>query len=67
MEYNLSIYDVGVRYLLMAFFCILGALTGIYWLMGVGVVFFITAILGACPIYTALGINHAKDAKEDYK
>lgn len=67
MEMNLSIYDIAVRYVLMGACGIIGALTGHYWLMVIGVVFFLTAILGICPIYTLLGINNSKKAKDDYK
>lgn len=67
MEMNLSIYDVAMRYVLMATVTIIGALSGHYWLMIVGVVFFLTAILAYCPIYQAFGVNNAKDARNDYK
>jgi predicted outer membrane lipoprotein len=67
MEMNLSIYDIALRYVLMAAFGIIGALTGMYWMVVLGIVFFLTAILGICPLYTAFGVNNTKKAKDDYK
>lgn len=67
MSYNLSIYDIAIRYTLMAIVTILGALTGMYWMMIIGVILFLSAILGMCPIYSMLGINNAKNAGKDYQ
>ena len=67
MSYNLSIYDIAVRYTLMAIVTITGALTGMYWMMIIGVGFFLSAILGMCPMYTLLGIDNSKKAGKDYQ
>ena len=64
MEYNLSFNEVIGRYVLMAGIVILGGVLVKPWLMVLGVPFFLTGLLGWCPIYTALGINHAEDRSE---
>ena len=59
MEYNLSVKDVVFRYLLMMAVVIIGGVLGKLWIMIIGLVFFLTALLGWCPIFQVLGINHA--------
>lgn len=63
MEYNLSIYDIAIRYMLMAAVVITGMFTGQIWMTYIAMGLFISAITGYCPIYAALGIDHAKDYK----
>jgi len=58
MGHNLSIKDVYLRYVLMAFFVILGGVLHMIPVMLLGMPIFVTAILGWCPIYQAMGINH---------
>lgn len=67
MSYNLSVYDIALRYTLMAIFIIIGGLFGMYWMMILGVGFFLSAILGMCPIYSVIGINNAKNSGKDYQ
>jgi len=62
MDYNLSYTEVLFRYLLMAAMVILGGVTHSLPLMLLGLPFFLTGILGWCPIYSMLGINHAHQA-----
>ncbi|CAN5390260.1 hypothetical protein BH09BAC1_BH09BAC1_06820 [soil metagenome] len=62
MEYNLSYTEVLFRYLLMAVMVIVGGVMGMLPIMLLGLPFFLTGILGWCPIYSALGINHAYNA-----
>lgn len=59
MDYNLSYTEVLVRYALMAAMVIIGGLLHSLPIMLIGLPFFLTGILGWCPIYTMLGINHA--------
>lgn len=59
MEYNLSYKEVLFRYLLMAVMVITGGLLHSLPLMLLGLPFFLTGILGWCPIYAMFGINHA--------
>ncbi len=60
MEYNLSYKEVLFRYLLMAAIVIAGGLMHSLPVMLVGLPFFLTAILGWCPLYAMVGINHAQ-------
>lgn len=60
MEYNLSYKEVLFRYLLMAAMVIFGGLMHSLPLMLLGLPFFLTAILGWCPLYATFGINHAQ-------
>ncbi len=62
MEYNLSYPEVLFRYFLMAVMVILGGVLHSMPMMLLGLPFFLTGILGWCPIYTLLGINHAHKA-----
>lgn len=59
MDYNLSYKEVLLRYALMAAMVIFGGIMHSLPLMLLGLPFFLTGILGWCPIYTMLGINHA--------
>lgn len=59
MEHNLNWYEVISRYMLMMLFVIIGGVTQSLWVMLIGLPLFITGLLGWCPIYYFLGINHA--------
>ena len=63
MSYNLSPYEIAFRYILMAAIVIIGVLTGHIWMMYISMAIFLTAILGICPIYHFLGIDHSKSAE----
>lgn len=57
--YNLSYYEVGMRYALMMLIVIVGGIMHSMPVMLLGLPLFLSGILGYCPIYHALGINHA--------
>jgi hypothetical protein len=59
-EPNLSVKESVFRYVLMMIFPILGGLLGSIPLMILGIPFFLTGMLGYCPIYDAMGIDHSK-------
>ncbi len=63
MEYNLSFNEVIGRYVIMAAIVILAGVMVKPMLMLIGIPFFLTGLLGWCPLYTMLGINHS-DNKE---
>ena len=65
MEYNLSFNEVIGRYALMMTIVIIGGFTGHISVMLLGIPFFLTGLLGWCPIYTVLGINHAVKTDSD--
>lgn len=58
-QYNLSYYEVGIRYALMMVVVIIGGLMHSMPVMLLGLPFFLSGILGWCPIYQMFGINHA--------
>lgn len=59
MEQNLSMVEAYLRYALMMIPVIAGGLMGSLWVMLLGLPIFVTAITAWCPVYYALGINHA--------
>ncbi|MDX2002343.1 MAG: DUF2892 domain-containing protein [Chitinophagales bacterium] len=59
MEPNLNLYEIIGRYMLMMVLVITGGLLHSLPLMLLGLPFFVTGLLGWCPLYTAVGINHA--------
>lgn len=63
MEYNMSFKDVIFRYVLMMAVVITGGLMHEVWIMAFGLIFFLTGLLGWCPLYSMLGINNS-DNKE---
>lgn len=63
MEHNMNFTDIGIRYLLMMVLVIIGGLFKSPLLMLVGFPFFLFAILGWCPIFHFIGINHYKQMK----
>jgi len=73
MEYNLSIYGVGIRYVLCAICGVAGGLTyissamiGIPLLL-LSVVFFLEGILAFSPLSYLMKKNTSKDAIDDFK
>jgi hypothetical protein len=60
-QHNLGFADIGVRYMIMMVFMILAGALQMMVFMVVGVIFFLTAILGWCPIYNMLGISTRKE------
>ena len=65
LEHNLSFTEIIGRHFLGMFFAILGGFLGhyvspiFYILVGFAPVLILTAILGWCPLYGLLRINHA--------
>jgi hypothetical protein len=59
MDYNLSYKEVLLRYFLMMIVVITGGLLHSLPIMLLGLPFFLTGVLGWCPLYTMFGINHA--------
>jgi hypothetical protein len=66
VEYNLSMVEIISRHFLGMFLAIVGGFLGYYvsplfYIIGVfSPVMILTAILGWCPLYTLLKINHAR-------
>lgn len=61
MQYNMNFVDVIIRYAMLMVFGIVGGLLGSLPIMLIGLLFFFSAILGWCPVFHVLGINHHKD------
>lgn len=57
--------DIAIRYAILMLIVIVGGVLQSLPLMALGVVVFLTAILGYCPILHALGIDHNMDKEED--
>jgi hypothetical protein len=51
--------EIVVRYVAMALVVIIGGMLHSSLIMALGVPIFLSAILGYCPLYQMLGINHA--------
>lgn len=58
MAHNMNIIDVVLRYAALMIIVIIGGVFNSIPLMLLGMPFFFAAILGWCPIFAALGINH---------
>ncbi len=54
----MNFYDIGLRYLLAYLLVMLGFVTQQLWVMYLGIPFILVAILGICPIFKILGIDH---------
>ena len=65
MEYNLSFYEVIGRYALMMLIVIIGGIMHSLPIMILAIPFFTTGLLGWCPLYQILGINHAVKTDKD--
>lgn len=56
--HNMSMIDVVLRYAMLMIIVVVGGALGSIPIMLLGLPFFWTAILGFCPVYWALGVNH---------
>ena len=54
-DYNMGMYDIILRYMLMIAFGIIGGLTGQLWLMLFAVPMCLVAVLGWSPLYAIIG------------
>lgn len=73
MEHNLSLYGIGLRYILCLFSGMIGGLTYSssaifgFVLLTLAVVFFLEAILAFDPILFILGKNQSKNSVKDFE
>lgn len=56
-HHNLSFIDIGIRYIIMMVFMILAGVTHNMIFVYLGVLAFLTAILGWCPMYSMIGFR----------
>lgn len=61
---NMNFADIGVRYGLIMVVGIVGGILQSVPIMALAIPLFLTAILGYCPLYTLLGIDHNPDKEE---
>lgn len=57
MDYNLSTFDIILRFFVAMTVIILGAFTGMFFPMIIGMILVVTGLAGYCPIYHAIGIK----------
>lgn len=73
MEHNLSLYGIGIRYILCLFSGMIGGLSYSsstvfgFVLLILSVVFFLEAILAFDPILFVLGKNQSKNSVKDFE
>ncbi len=60
MEPNLSMNEAIVRYAIMAVLVIIGGVFQNIYIMALGIPIFLTGLMGTCPIYYMLGIDHSE-------
>jgi|GEM_PF-1596544 len=58
MKYNMNFYDVVLRYAIGYFIIMIGFLVQNISLMILGVPFILIGLLGICPLFYLLGIDH---------
>jgi hypothetical protein len=58
LNYNMNMFDVIMRYAILMVIVIVGGALHSIPLMLLGLPFFWSAILGWCPVFYVLGINH---------
>jgi hypothetical protein len=58
LQYNMNMVDIIFRYALLMVIVIIGGALQSIPIMLLGLPFFWSAILGWCPIFYILGINH---------
>ena len=58
LTYNMNMFDIIIRYAILMVIVIAGGLLHSIPLMLLGLPFFWSAILGWCPVFYVLGINH---------
>lgn len=61
MERNVGGFDGAFRTLLFIVSLVVSIMTGQWWWVAVGIIFFTTAVMAFCPLYTMLGINTDKN------
>ena len=61
---NMNFTDIGLRYGLVMIIGIVGGLLHSIPIMALAIPFFLTAMLGFCPIYKLLGIDHNPDVQD---
>jgi hypothetical protein len=60
MDMNVGVIDRIVRVLLggaLLWYALLAAPTGYNWIGWIGVIPLVTALIGSCPAYSALGVS----------
>jgi hypothetical protein len=60
MDMNVGVIDRIVRVLLggaLLWYALLAAPTGYNWIGWIGVIPLVTALIGSCPVYSALGVS----------
>ncbi len=73
IEYNLSFEEIIIRHILGLFLGIIGGFLAYYVspvflvIAAFSPILILTAILGWCPIYMLLGINHAPQTHKFHK
>jgi hypothetical protein len=58
---NLGFTDIGIRYGVMMIVMILAGVFQSMWLVVLGVLVFLTAITGWCPIYNMIGFSTRRE------
>ena len=58
LQHNMNMFDVIIRYAMLMIIVIVGGALGSIPLMLLGLPFFWSAIMGWCPVYWMMGINH---------
>lgn len=61
MNHNMNIFDIAMRYTIMMLIVIVGGILHSIPVMMLGFPFFLAGIMGWCPIFHVLGINHAEE------
>ena len=61
----MSFADIGFRYAMIMVVGIVGGILQSVPVMALAIPLFLTAILGYCPLYTLLGIDHNPDKDGD--
>ena len=63
MKQNMNMFDTIIRYAFLMIIVIIGGALGSIPVMLLGMPFFFAGILGWCPIFHVLGIDHHTHAK----
>lgn len=58
MKYNMNFYDIALRYAIGYLIIMAGTLTQQLPLVLLGVPFLMVGLLGICPVFKVLGIDH---------
>lgn len=54
----MNFYDIVIRYAIGYLIIMLGFLTQSLWVMALGIPFLLIGLIGICPVFNLLGINH---------